>query len=81
MQTVNSVAVLAEISLRSPRKLFVSINKKIHLQDQSIPKIKKEKKEKNFTGSDMTHDGAHRSTRKECSNKRCGKATTLTGSV
>ena len=34
-----SVAVLAELSLRSPRKLFIFIIKKIYLSDQSIQKL------------------------------------------
>ena len=38
VQVLNSVAVLAEVSLRSPRKLFFFIIKKIYLQDQSIQK-------------------------------------------
>ena len=36
--TVTSVAVVAKLSLRSPRKLFIYIIKKFYLQDQSIQK-------------------------------------------
>ena len=48
-----SVAVLAEILLRSPRKLFIFIIKKIYLQDQSIQKINNLIFEKNFTGQGL----------------------------
>ena len=45
---ITSVAVFAEISLSSPRKLFIFTIKKIYLSDQSIKKNMNF--EKNFTG-------------------------------
>ena len=48
---LTSADLLAEVSLRSPRKPFISIIWEIHFWDQSIQKNIKFHFEKNFTGS------------------------------